>query len=76
MEIYYYLFLDVPYLGGIFRVNSKFNSGNLNVPSRNSFYFRISGNLIFYSELKDDIRVIDSLNKNRIKRIEENVRVD
>jgi carbonic anhydrase len=44
------------------KINSFYNSANVNlIPSENSFYFRLNKDLIYYSELKEEIKIVDSI---------------
>jgi hypothetical protein len=58
-----------------FKINKKFNEANINIiPSSNSFYFRLNQNLIYYTEYKEEVKIIDSVHITNL--IEKNVNVN
>lgn len=62
---------DIPI--GVFRINSEFSEDQVSIPSPESFYFRLSPNLLYYSEGKDDMRVVDSIHIKSISEMSSNV---
>jgi hypothetical protein len=46
---------------GVFRHNSKFNSKDHDVPTLDSFYVRLSGLNLFYTETEEDLIVLGTI---------------
>jgi hypothetical protein len=65
---------DGPFPNASFRMNTKFNPSNVNIiPDKDSFYFRLSANLLYYSELKQDVKVLDSVHISSLTTLSGNV---
>lgn len=56
---------------GTFRVNSKYERNSPIIPTPNSFFFRLANNMIYYSQIEDDIRILDSFSTDYIYEVKD-----
>ncbi len=51
----------------MFRKNLKFNSNSMIIPTEDSFYFRISGSNVYYTETRSDLKVLGAISVKNIQ---------
>lgn len=52
-----------------FRLNDLYKEGSKSIPHHRDFWFRLSGRLLYYSNTKEDINVLDSIYIKNIKTV-------
>ena len=52
-----------------FRINDRFHKGSKSIPNQKAFWFRLSGRILYYSNKKDEINVLDTLYVKNIKTV-------